>query len=33
MLGNQMLKWGAPAGCYEFDYAEEEFVDLYFCYR
>lgn len=27
-----MLKCGAPAGCYEFDYAEEEFVDLYFCY-
>lgn len=25
-------EWGAPAGCYEFDYAEEEFVDLYFCY-
>lgn len=23
-------EWGAPAGCYEFDYAEEEFVDLYF---
>lgn len=30
MLGNQMLNGGAPAGCYEFDYAEEEFVDLYF---
>lgn len=25
-----VAKWGAPAGCYEFDYAEEEFVDLYF---
>lgn len=25
-------EWGAPAGCYEFDYAEEEFVDLYFGY-
>lgn len=24
------VEWGAPAGCYEFDYAEEEFVDLYF---
>lgn len=23
-------EWGAPAGCYEFDYAEEEFVNLYF---
>lgn len=23
-------EWGAPAGCYEFECAEDEFVDIYF---